>query len=107
MLATTCAARGIGKDPIGASTRTVSLEPVEAEAVCDGDAGGEDSARLAVEDSLRLAVGDGDVTVFALVIPALHAARDRPAAQEVTVMAIKRYVFIRCLSFGLAAPSSN
>lgn len=103
MLATTCAPRGIGKDPIGSSTRTVSPESAEAEAeaeaVCDGDAAGE--------DTLRLAVGEGDVTGFALVIPAVHAARDRPAAQDVTVMAIKRYEFIKCLSVGLVAASSK
>ena len=101
MLATTCAPRGMGKDPIGASTRTVSPEPAEAEAeaVCEGGATGE--------DPVRFAAGGGDVTGFAVVIPALHAARDRPAAQDVTVMAIKRYEFIKCLSVGLVAASSK
>jgi len=103
MLATTCAPRGIGKDPSGAPTRTVAPESAEADAVCDGDAAGD----VAGDDWLWLTVGEGDVTGFALVIPALHAARDRPTAQDVTVMAIKRYWFIKCLSVGLVAPGSK
>jgi phosphohistidine swiveling domain-containing protein len=71
--------------------------------VCDGDAVGEDTWRLAVGEG----VGEGDVTGFALVIPAVHAARDRPAAQDVTVKATKRYEFIKCLSVGLVAASSK
>jgi hypothetical protein len=99
MLATSCAPLGIGKEPIGASTWTVVPEPAAGDVVCEGDAVGEDAARAAV--------GEGDLAGFTLVIPALHAARDRPAVQEATVMAMKRYVFIKCLSVSLAAPSSN
>ena len=89
----------VGKEPIGASTLTVSTGPAEADVVCEEDAVGEDPVRLAVGDGpVRLAVREGDVTGFAVVIPALHAARDRPAAQDVTAMAMKRYVFIECLS---------
>jgi hypothetical protein len=60
---------------------------------------GEDLVRLAVgEGPVRLAVGEGDVPDLAVVIPTLHAARDRPAAQVITAMAVRRYVFTRCLS---------
>jgi hypothetical protein len=97
MLATTCAPRGIGKEPIGASTRTVSAGLAEADVECDA----------AGEDAVRLAAGDGDVPGFAVVIPALHAARDRPAAQVVTLMAMRRYTFIGCLSVSLVATSSK
>src|SRR5262245_46514221 len=99
ILATTCAPCGIGKEPIGASTRTVSPEPAEADVVCEGDAVGEDPARLAI--------GERDVTGFAAVIPAVHAARDRPTAQDVTAMAMRRYAFIGSLSVSLVAASSK
>jgi hypothetical protein len=89
MFATTCAPRGIGKEPIGASTRTVRPAPAEADVACEGDAAGEDPARLAA--------AEGDVAGFAEVIPAAHAASDRLAAQVVTVMAMRRYAFIECL----------
>jgi hypothetical protein len=45
-----------------------------------------------------LAMCEGDVPGLAEEIPTVHAARDRPAAQAVTAMAVRRYVFIRCLS---------
>jgi hypothetical protein len=89
MFATTCAPRGIGKEPTGASTRTVLPASAEADVACEGDAAGEDPARLASVE--------GDVFGFAEVIPAAHAASDRLAAQVVTVMAMRRYVFIECL----------
>src|SRR5580700_12007789 len=80
MLATTCALAGIGKEPTGASTRTVL-------AVL---AGGEVGCNAASEDGGRLAPGD-DAPGLAVVTPALHAARDSPAAQVVRAMATGRY----------------
>jgi hypothetical protein len=68
-------------------------------AECEEDAVGEDPVRLAAgEGPVRLAMGEGDVPDLAVVIPTLHAARDRPVMQVITAMAVRRYVFIRCLS---------
>jgi hypothetical protein len=61
------------------------------------DAAGGDAVWLTV----WLSVGDGDVLVVAVLIPTLHAARDRPAAQVVTLAAMRRYTFIECLSVSL------
>jgi hypothetical protein len=69
-----------------------------AGAECDGDAACEDGT--AGEDPAWLAMGEGDVPGLALVIPTLQAARDRPATQVITAMAVWRYVLIRCLSPG-------
>jgi hypothetical protein len=90
MFATTFAPRGIGKEPIDASTRTVLPAPAEADVACEGD-------DVAGEDPVRLAAVEGDVSGFAEVIPAAHAASNRLAAQVVTVMAVRRYAFIECL----------
>jgi hypothetical protein len=68
-------------------------------AECEEGAVGEEPARLAVgEEPVRLAVGEGDGPDLAVVIPTVQAARDRPIAQVITAMAVRRYVFIRCLS---------
>lgn len=90
MLYATCAPCGIGKLPIGAFTRTVLAALDEGEAGCEGDAVGE--------DPVRLAVGEGDVVGLAVVIPAVQAVRDSPAAQIVTAMAVRRRMFNGCPS---------
>lgn len=106
MLYTTCAPCGIGKLPIGAFTRTLAAAVCEGEgdAVCEGDAAGEDGVG---EDAVRLVAGERDVAVLAVVIPALHAARDRPAAQVVAAMAMRRYAFIGHLSASLVAADTK
>lgn len=87
------------------STWTVSaglgdgLEDGLTEADVECDAAGEDAARLAA--------GDGDVPGFVVVTPTLHAARDSPAAQVVTLVAMRRYTFIECLSVSLVSASSK
>jgi hypothetical protein len=99
MLATSCAPCGTGKGPIGASSGTVSAGLGEADA--ERDAADEDAAWLAAgEDAAWLAAGDGDGVVpgLAVLIPTLHAARDKPAAQVATLVAMRRYAFIGCPS---------
>ena len=68
----------------------------EDDAEREEGAAGECEEDAAGEGPVRLALGEGDVPGLALVIPALHAARDRPAAQVITAMAVRRCVFIRC-----------
>jgi hypothetical protein len=99
MLDTTCAPCGTGKDPIGASTLIVSAGLGAAEVVCDAAGAGE--------DAVRLAAGEEDVAGGALVIPAVQAVTDRPAAQVVTAMAIRRCMFNRCLSVSRVAATQN
>jgi hypothetical protein len=91
MLYSTCAPCGIGKEPIGAFRLTVSPEPAEADPVGDGDPAGEGD--LAGEDAVWLVAGEADVAGPTLVIPAVQAVADRPAAQ-VTAMAMRRCMFI-------------
>ena len=83
-LTTTCAWCGIGKLPIGASTLTLGAGLAEADPVCEAAAAGEEGVRVVAGARGRLAA----------VIPAVHAARDRPAAQVVTATAMRRYAFI-------------
>jgi hypothetical protein len=100
MLYATCAPCGIGKLPIGAFTRTVAAALDEGEAGCEGDAVGE--------DPVRLGAGEGDVVGLAVVIPAVQAVRDRPAAEMVMAMAVRRSVFNGCPSPSvLVVVSSN
>ena len=97
ILTSTCAPRGIGKEPIGAFRLTVSFEPAqadplgEARPVGDGDPVGEGD--LAGEDAVWLVAGEADVAGPALVIPAVQAVADRSGAQ-VTAMAMRRCMFI-------------
>lgn len=57
----------------------------------DGEGDGERDAATDEEGGAeRLGVGERDAAGFAVVIPAEHAARDSPAAQAVTVAAIRR-----------------
>ncbi|HEX6448806.1 MAG TPA: hypothetical protein VF060_05030 [Trebonia sp.] len=88
MLAITCAPGGIGKLPIGAFTWTVAtgLADADGDGECDGDGVGEDPARLEV--------CEGDSDGWAVVIPAEHAARDRPTAQVSMDITVLRYVSI-------------
>jgi hypothetical protein len=92
----TCAPGGTGKLPIGASTLTVPAGLVEAGLVA---AAGEDAAGLVAAER--------DVAGLAVVTPAVHAARNRPAAQVVTAMATRQYAFIGYLSVGLVAGNSK
>jgi hypothetical protein len=70
-------------------------------------AGLADEAAAAGEDAAGLVADERDVAGLAVVTPAVHAARDRPAAQVVTAMAMRRYAFIGCLSVSLVAGSSK
>ena len=101
-LAITFAPRGIGKEPIRTSTLTVSAGLADTGLVCEAAAAGEDAAWLMAGEAWLVA-GERDAGGLALVIPALHAARDRPAAQVVTAM--RRYAFIGYLSVNLIASS--
>jgi len=60
-----------------------------AAVVCDAAGAAEDAVLLAAAE----AEGDGDGAWLAVVIPALQAVTDRPAAQIVTAMAMRRCVF--------------
>jgi hypothetical protein len=74
--------------------------------VSEAAAVGEEEAAVG-EEAAALVAGERDVTGLAVVIPALHAARDRPAAQVVTAMAVRRYAFIGYLLISLSLPVQN
>jgi hypothetical protein len=99
MLPATCAPCGIGKEPIGAATLTVSTGLAETDAAGEGGVAGEDAAdegdAAGEGDAVLLVLGERGVAGLAVVIPALHAATDKPTAQAVTAMAERRYAFIR------------
>ena len=81
---------GTGKVRSGESMVIVSA------GLADGD---DDVDALAADaDADVLRAGDGDGDWDAVVIPAEHAARERPAAQAVTAMTVRRIgVNIGCL----------
>jgi hypothetical protein len=60
--------------------------PADGDGECEWDAEGD-----AVDEE---AARDGEDAGLAVVIPALHAARDRPAAQVVTTIAVRRYMLM-------------
>src|ERR1700756_2054864 len=95
VLSITCAPCGTGKVPIGASTRIISARLAATGVVCDGDGVGEAGVEgdAVGEDAVWLAVGEGDSAGLAVVIPAEQAVTDRPAAQIVMAMAMRRCMF--------------
>jgi hypothetical protein len=50
---------------------------------------------------------DGDGEGPAVLIPTLHAASDRPIAQAIALVAMRRYALIGCPSISLVAASSK
>jgi hypothetical protein len=83
MFSATLAAAGTGKLLI--LPFTLTMRPAEAE----GDAGAAVALRLGLEELVAAVVA-----VLVVVIPALHAARDKLAAQAARATAAGRYLFI-------------